>query len=642
MTTELTNVDRRDTFRLLEIGHRWVTNILLGVLLIFLAAMCALIVYQVVARFVFNSPSGFMEELLRYLLIWSGVLGGGYCFMLGRHLNLPLLVDHLGPVGQARLQALNALVTIVFGIVICVGGYHSLMDNARTLSPMLQVPMGVLQSVVFLTGVIVIFSQVVELASIVRTDIRNLRSIILVAASIGIVGLLLCLFRETETYRFLVDEHLMIFSLLVLFGFFFLFLALGTAISVGLALAGIFTLSLQIDLESLSSTVGEQIFGGLDNFGFLALPFFVLAGAIMNQCGIARNLIDFAMLIARRIPGSLWQTNVLANMLFGCLSGSGVAAATAIGSIIAPIAREKKYDLAITTAVNAASAPTGMLIPPTGAFIVYSLITGGGASIVALFLAGYFPGIVMGLCVMVVAAFYARKLGYETDKSKLETSEITAIMVRAIPSLFLVVIVIGGIVGGVFTATEGAGIAVLYSFVLALIYRRLSWKTLIEVGTSTVISSGVILFLIACSGLMSWSMTFASIPDTIGELLTGVSDNKYVILLLINVGLLIIGTFMDMSPAMLIFTPIFYPVVTAMGVDPVHFGVIIVYNLCMGIVTPPVGTVLFVSSSITGEKITRVIPPLVPIFILQFIGLLVVTYLPSFSLALPRLFGVMQ
>ncbi|AJY48010.1 membrane protein [Martelella endophytica] len=433
----------------------------------------------------------------------------------------------------------------------------------------------------------------------------------------------------------------MTFSMVVLFGAFFTFLILGTSISAGLALAGIFTLSLQIDFGSLSSTIGEQIFGGLDHFGFLALPFFVLAGAIMNQCGIAHRLIDFAMLIGRRIPGSLWQTNVLANMLFGCLSGSGIAAATAIGNIIAPIARENKYDMPMTTAVNAASAPTGMLIPPTGAFIVYSLITGGSASIVALFLAGYFPGIVMGLAVMVVAYVYARRRGYASDKSPFRLAEVAGVLWRAIPSLGLVVLVIGGIVGGAFTATEGAGVAVLYSLVLAICYRKLTLEKLIRVGMETIYASGVILFLIACSGLMSWSMTFASIPDQIGEILTSISSNKYVILLMINVALLIVGTFMDMSPAMLIFTPILFPVVTDLGVDPVHFGVIIVYNLCMGIVTPPVGTVLFISASITGEKITRVIPPLLPIFTVQFIGLLVVTYLPAFSLALPRLFGVM-
>nr|WP_272209731.1 TRAP transporter large permease [Marinicella sp. W31]MDC2875557.1 TRAP transporter large permease [Marinicella sp. W31] len=437
-----------------------------------------------------------------------------------------------------------------------------------------------------------------------------------------------------------VDNHLELFSIIILFGTLFALLVLGTSIAVGLAFSGILTLSLQVDTAQLFSTMGEKLFNGLDSFGFLALPFFVLAGNIMNQAGIARRLIDFAMLLGRRIPGSLWQTNALANMLFGSLSGSGIAAATAIGGIVTPIAREEKYDMPITTAVNAASAPCGMLIPPSGALIVYSLITGGSASIVALFLAGYVPGIIMGATVMIVAYIYAKKRKYATDKSPFRMSEVSRTFLRAAPSLMLVVVVIGGIVMGVFTATEGSGIAVLYSFILALFYRSLTPKTLLKVLIETAAATGIILFLIACSNLMSWSMTFASIPDTIGEMLTSLSDNKYVILLLINVALLIVGVFMDMAPAQLIFTPIFYPVVTAMGVDPVHFGVLMVYNLSMGVVTPPVGTVLFVSCSVSGEKITKVVGPLLPIFLVQILGLLLITFVPALSLTLPRLFGV--
>lgn len=641
MTQENTGAAVEGGGDMLFVVARAVTAILKYTLLLFLAVMSVLIIYQVVARFIFNNPSAYTEELLSFLLIWLGVLGGAFCFMEGRHLNLPLLYDLVGERGKHRLRAVNALLTLGFGVVMCIGGYHSIMDGLMTVSPMLRLPIGWLQSVLLVTGGAIVLSQVLELSILLREDRRNVRSIAVIASGMGILIALVLWARGSEAYTYLVDEHLMAFSMIVLFGAFFTFLILGTSISAGLALAGIFTLSLQIDFGALSSTIGEQIFSGLDHFGFLALPFFVLAGAIMNQCGIAHRLIDFAMLIGRRIPGSLWQTNVLANMLFGCLSGSGIAAATAIGNIIAPIARENKYDMPMTTAVNAASAPTGMLIPPTGAFIVYSLITGGSASIVALFLAGYFPGIVMGLSVMVVAYVFARRKGYASDKSPYRMAEVMGVLWRAVPSLGLVVLVIGGIVGGAFTATEGAGVAVLYSLVLAICYRKLTLEKLVSVGMETIYASGVILFLIACSGLMSWSMTFASIPDQIGEILTGISDNKFVILLLINVALLIVGTFMDMSPAMLIFTPILFPVVTELGVDPVHFGVIIVYNLCMGIVTPPVGTVLFISASITGEKITRVIPPLLPIFIVQFIGLLVVTYLPAFSLALPRLFGVM-
>nr|WP_241033831.1 TRAP transporter large permease [Vibrio maerlii] len=421
---------------------------------------------------------------------------------------------------------------------------------------------------------------------------------------------------------------------------FFFFLLIGTPIAVGLGIAGLMTLSLQMNISELVSTTGETLFASLNNFGFLALPFFILAGNIMNQGGIARRLINFAMLIGRRIPGSLWQTNIVANMLFGSLSGSAIAAATAIGGIITPMAKEKNYDMPFSTAVNAASSIAGMLIPPTGVFIVYSLITGGGASIAALFLAGYVPGIIIGLSVMIVAAIYAKKNNYPVSKASIDLNSFLNVLWGALPSLMLIFVVIGGIIGGVFTAIEASGIAVAYSLLLSVFYKTITLRSLTKILYDSAISSAVILFLIACSSVMSWSMTFAFIPDTVAEMLIRFSDNKYVILALINITLLIVGVFMDMSPALLIFTPILYPIVTGLGVDPVHFGVIMVYNLSMGVVTPPVGTVLFVSCGITGEKITSVIKPLLPIFLVQIIGLILITYFPVLSLALPRFFGL--
>jgi tripartite ATP-independent transporter DctM subunit len=281
-----------------------------------------------------------------------------------------------------------------------------------------------------------------------------------------------------------------------------------------------------------------------------------------------------------------------------------------------------------------------MLLPPSGALIVYSLITGGSASIIALFMAGYLPGIIMGLSVMLVAFWYAKKHGYEAELEQPSRAETFRLFLRAAPSLLLVVIVISGILGGAFTAIEGSGIAVVYSLMLALVYRGLNAKKLFEILRDTAIVTGSILFLIAASTMMSWSMTYASIPETVRVLMASVSDNKFVILLIINIILLIVGVFMDMSPAMLIFTPIFFPIVTELGVDPVHFGVILIYNLALGLVTPPVGTVLFVSCSISGEPIAKVIGPLLPIFALQTAGLLLITFVPAISLAIPRIFGL--
>ncbi|SNS16782.1 TRAP transporter large permease subunit [Tropicimonas sediminicola] len=606
-----------------------------------LAVMATAICYQVFSRYLFNSPSVVTEEVLRFSLIWMGFLAAGYCFMRGQHLSLTLVLDLLPERAANWFGVLNALLIMVFGAILIWGGWQSYFNNTFMKTPILQIPMGTLQLVVLICGVLMEVSQVALIARKLRSGEAQLAALISAAAVIAALGVTLAALLASGWAQTMIVERLELSSLVVLFVTFTVFLLIGAPIAIGLAFAGVFTLSLQLPPDLVFPTVGETVFNGIDSFGFLALPFFILAGNIMNRTGLARRLIDLAMILGGRIPGSLWQSNVLANMLFGTLSGSGIAASTAIGGIITPVAREKGYDMAVSTAVNAASAPAGMLIPPSGALIVYSLITGGSASIIALFIAGYLPGIIMGGAVMLVAWWHARRLGYESENARHSLGEVLRVFLRAAPSLLLVLIVIGGILGGAFTAIEGSGIAVLYSFVLALLYRSLSPRALLDVLSETAAVSGVILFLIACSAMMSWSMTFASIPATVGELLTTITQNKILLLLLINLVLLIVGVFMDMSPAMLIFTPILYPVVTEMGIDPVHFGIILVYNLALGIVTPPVGTVLFVSCSITGEKITSVIRPLLPIFAVQVVGLLLVTFVPAISLALPRMLGLM-
>lgn len=609
----------------------------MALLMTLVLAMAAVLAYQVVSRYVFDAPSALSQGFLTYSLIWLGMLGTGYCFMARLHLNLPLIPDMVSREHSIQLEFLNLMLTLGFGGLILYGGFQAVQSNQSIGVPILRVSVGTMQISVVIAGGLIVLSQIVGLVSLLRQP--TLRPVLLLAPLVLLISLAFAywVFAHSALYETLTFDYLEISSVTLLFGSFFVMLFMGTPIAVALALSGILTLSLQIPPQSLFATSGERLFGTLNNFGFLALPFFVLAGNIMNQGGIARRLIDLALAIGRNIPGPLWQANVMANMLFGCLSGSGLAAATAIGSIIAPIAREQDYDRPMTTAVNAASAPSGLLIPPSGPLILYSLITGGSASIVSLFLAGYIPGLIMGVSVMLVAYLFARKRRYPVAEGRRSKSELSRALIGALPSLSLVVVVIGGILGGVFSAVEGSGIAVIYSLLLGLVYRSLSWKQLMQSTRDTVITAGVIMFLIACSGLMSWSMAFASIPDTIGELLTSLSDNKYVLLLLINVMLLIVGIFMDMTPAMLIFTPIFYPVMIKLGVDPVHFGIILVYNLSVGLVTPPVGTILFVSCSITGESIVKVLNPLLPMFALQLLGLLVVTYIPAVSLWLPHL-----
>ena len=611
-----------------------------GLLGVILALMVVAIAWQVLSRYVLNAPSSFSEEFLRFSLIWLGLIAAGYCFVDNRHLNLPLLTDSLSARGQIFFLFFNALLSLVFGAFLIVGGWNSLLNNMNQTTPMLKIPMGVLQSVVVICGVMISITQIRSIIANFKHQENAAMLLACAAATVMAMATAITIMWQSEWMTALTDNHLEITSTVVLFVTFGVLLILGSPIAIGLAFAGVLTLSLQLDFDLVLPTVGETMFNGLDSFGFLALPFFILAGNIMNATGLARRLIDLAMLVGGRISGSLWHTNVIANMLFGTLSGSGIAAATAIGSVVNPVAREKGYDMAMTTAVNAASAPAGMLIPPSGALIVYSLITGGSASIIALFMAGYVPGMIMGLSVMGVAYWYAKKRGYAPESVEHSSSEVVSICLRALPSLLLIIIIIAGILGGAFTAVEGSGIAVVYSLILAMIYRALPLRKLMTILIDTALMSGTILFLIACSTMMSWSMTFASIPDTIGMLLTAVSDNKYVILLLINFMLLVVGVFMDMSPALLIFTPILFPVVTELGVDPVHFGIILVYNLSMGVVTPPVGTVLFVSCSISGERIGKVIRPLLPIFALQIVGLLLVTFVPALSMALPRLLGL--
>ncbi|NJM94694.1 MAG: TRAP transporter large permease, partial [Cytophagales bacterium] len=284
------------------------------------------------------------------------------------------------------------------------------------------------------------------------------------------------------------------------------------------------------------------------------------------------------------------------------------------------------------------SATTGMIIPPSNILIVYSLAS-GGASIAALFLAGYLPGLLMGLAVAVVAAVYAYRKGYPVGEWA-SLKEFVIKFWRAVPSLLLLIIVIGGIVGGVFTATEASAIAVVYTLILSMVvYKEVKWAHLPEIFIQTVITTAVVLFLVGTSMSMSWVMSYENIPQSFSAMLLGISDNPIIILLLINLILLFVGIFMDMTPSVLIFTPIFLPVVSVMGMDPVHFGIVMVMNLCIGLCTPPVGSVLFVGCGVAQVRISQVIKPMMPMFLAMIIILMLVTYLPQISLWLPRMFG---
>lgn len=424
----------------------------------------------------------------------------------------------------------------------------------------------------------------------------------------------------------------------ILFAIFGILLFLGCPISVSIVVSSIVAALSSLSWEQITFITMQKMNSGIESFSLLAVPLFILAGNIMNNGGIARRLVNFAKLFCGRIPGSLAQANVLGNMLFGALSGSSVAAASAMGGCIYPIQKDEGYDPAFASAVNIASAPTGLLIPPTSAFIVYSTVA-GGVSISALFMAGYIPGILMGLGIMAVAFVYAKKNNYPTSGG-VKMSEAIKITLDAIPSLLLIVIVIGGIVGGVFTATEGAGICVLYCLILSIIYKTITFKSFMDILLNSACTSGTILFLISASSAMSFVMAYSGIPAAISESIMSISQNKFVIFLLMNLILLVVGMFMDITPAILIFTPIFLPIAQSFGMTDIQFGVMLVFNMCMGNITPPVGSVLFVGCGISKISIEQVSKRLVPYFIMLFVLLLVVTYVPALSIGLPTIMGL--
>lgn len=415
-------------------------------------------------------------------------------------------------------------------------------------------------------------------------------------------------------------------------------LLLGVPISFGIGIATLSTMLMTIKAGPALTTVAQRMATGLDSFALLAIPFFILSGQLMNRGGIARRLIDFAKVLVGMLPGGLAFVNIMANMLFGSISGSAVASSAAIGGFMIPTMKKEGYDTNYSAAVNITASTTGLIIPPSNILIVYSLAS-GGASIGALFVAGYFPGILVGLGLMVIAGIIAARKKYPiAGKATIKQGLLR--FLDAIPSLFLVVLVIGGIVAGYFTATEASAIAVLYTLILAvLVYREVKWKDLSKILLNTASTTSIVMLLIATSMGMSWIISYENIPQNVSASLLSVSSNPVIILLIINMILLIVGTFLDMTPAVLIFTPILLPVVTQMGVDPIHFGIVMVLNLSIGLCTPPVGSVLFVGCGIAGTRISDVIKPLLPLFLAMVVILLLITFIPQISLFLPRLFG---
>lgn len=414
-------------------------------------------------------------------------------------------------------------------------------------------------------------------------------------------------------------------------------LVMGVPIAISIGLSSAMAMMVILPTDVALVTCAQKMFTGLNSFPLLAIPFFVLAGNFMNNGGIAVRIVRLAEALCGKLPGPLAQSNIVANMFFGAISGSGNAAAAAMGGTIGPIEEERGYAREYSAAVNIASAPTGMLIPPSNALIVFSTV-GGSVSVAALFMGGYIPGILWGVAVMFVAGYMAKKRGY-INTEKVSGKVKLQYFVQAIPSLILIVIIIGGILSGIFTATEASGVAVVYAMALSFIYKSITVKDLPKIILDSAKTTVIIVFLIGVSSIMSWIMAYTCIPDIIATAMLALTNSKIVTLIIINIVLLLVGTFMDPTPAILIFTPIFMPICVGFGMSPIHFGIMLVYNLCIGAITPPVGTVLFTGCKIGKVTIEQVIKTLLPYFAAIIIVLLLVTYIPALSEFLPSLNG---
>ncbi|EED5541000.1 TRAP transporter large permease [Salmonella enterica subsp. enterica serovar Saintpaul] len=431
-----------------------------------------------------------------------------------------------------------------------------------------------------------------------------------------------------------------IFASCTLIAVFVVLLAMGAPIGICIVIASFSTMMLVLPFDISMFATAQKMFSSLDSFALLAVPFFVLSGVIMNSGGIAARLVNFAKLFTGKLPGSLSYTNIVGNIMFGAISGSAIAASTSIGGVMVPMSAREGYDRGFAAAVNIASAPTGMLIPPTTAFILYALAS-GGTSIAALFAGGLVAGVLWGVGCMLVTLVVAKRRNYRVFFT-VQKGMALKVAVEAIPSLLLIVIIVGGIVQGIFTAIEASAIAVVYTLLLTMVfYRTLKIKDLPSILLQTVVMTGVIMFLLATSSAMSFSMSITNIPAALSDMILGISANKLVILLVITVFLLIIGAFMDIGPAILIFTPILLPIMAKLGVDPVHFGIIMIYNLAIGTITPPVGSGLYVGASVGKVKVEEVIKPLLPFYGAIIGVLLLITYIPEITLFLPRLLGIM-
>ena len=425
-------------------------------------------------------------------------------------------------------------------------------------------------------------------------------------------------------------------DLLILFGALIILLVIGVPVAFSLGLA---SLAAMVYLDIPLVVAFQRMAAGMNVFALMAIPFFIYAGELMNQSGIAERLVKFAHSLLAGVRGGLGLVNVSSSMMFGAISGSAVASASAMGSTLIPMMKKQGYDADYAVNVTATAATTGLLIPPSHNMIIYAISAGGGLSIGSLFLAGIVPGILLGLGLMLVTYLVAVKRGYHSGTFP-GWSQVLRHFIGALPGLFTVFIILGGILSGVFTATESSAIAVIYTVIVAVfVYRSLNWKGFVTASINAVKTTAMILLIIGAAGSFGWLLAVMEVPVQLATALLTISENPLIILLIVNLILLMLGTFMDMSPLIVITTPIFLPVMVGIGMDPVQFGIMLILNLGLGLVTPPVGTVLFVTCAVGGIRIEDTLRSIWPFYLVFIAVLALVTYLPSTTLFLPSLFN---
>jgi len=425
-------------------------------------------------------------------------------------------------------------------------------------------------------------------------------------------------------------------ELLILFGTLSFLLVIGVPVAFSLGLASLATMA-YLDIPLVVAF--QRMASGMNIFALMAIPFFIYAGELMNQSGIAERLVRFAHSLLARVRGGLGLVNVASSMMFGAISGSAVASASAMGSTLIPMMKKEGYDADFAVNVTATAATTGLLIPPSHNMIIYAIAAGGGVSIGGLFMAGVLPGLLLGVGLMIATYCVAIKRGYPNGSFP-GWEQVVRYFAAAVPGLFTVFIILGGILSGVFTATESSAVAVIYTVaVAALVYRSLDWNGFVTASVNAVKTTAMILLIIGTAGAFGWLLAVTEVPTQLSAALLALSDNPLIILLVVNIVLLLLGTFMDMSPLIIITTPIFLPVMTGIGMDPVQFGILLILNLGLGVVTPPVGTVLFVACAVGGIRIEDTLRSIWPFYLVFIAVLALVTYIPATTLFLPSLFG---